>query len=191
LKEDGSFRLDQQYFRYCQGLTMTSPRFHSLFGGSPRQPETALQQRDFDLAASIQAVTGEILLKISRPGGARTGQNNLVLAGGVALNCVANGRLLREGPFERIWVQPAAGDAGGALGAALFAWHQLLDMPRASQPADSQQGSFLGPSFTDQEVAGFLRGVEAVSHPHDEKELLDAVVELLERGKVVGWFHGR
>src|SRR5207237_1209731 len=140
---------------------MTSPRFHALFGGPPRRPETRLEQRHMDIAASIQAVTDEVLLRIGRHVHQATGLPNLVLAGGVALNCVANARLLRDGPFERIWIQPAAGDAGGALGAALFVWHQLLDRPRQPQPGDSQHGSLLGPSLTSQAVQQALarRGI--------------------------------
>lgn len=152
LKPDGSFWLDMDYFRYCQGLTMTNDRFHRLFGGPPRPSESPLEQRHMDLAASIQAVTEEAVLRIGRHVRGRTGKKNLVLAGGVALNCVANGRLLREGEFEDIWIQPAAGDAGGALGAALFVWHQLLDRPRDPGGRDSQRGSFLGPRFTTDEV---------------------------------------
>jgi carbamoyltransferase len=190
LKADGSFRLNQDYFRYCQGLTMTSRRFHALFGGPPRRPESPLRQRDMDVAASIQAVTEEIVLRMARHVRERTGQTNLVLAGGVALNCVANGRLLREGPFRKIWVQPAAGDAGGALGAAWFAWHQLLDRPR--EPGDFQQGSFLGPCYSDSEVAACLHRAEAVSRRFErEEELLDAVADLLADGQTVGWFCGR
>ena len=130
LKADGSFWLDMSYFNYCQGLTMTNHRFHSLFGGPPRKPESPLEQRHMDLAASIQAVAEEVVLRIGRHVHARTGLKHLVLAGGVALNCVANGRLLREGDFDDLWIQPAAGDAGGALGAALFVWYQLLNKPR-------------------------------------------------------------
>jgi carbamoyltransferase len=192
LRPDGSFRLDQRYFRYCHGLTMTSRHFHRLFGGPPRRPESELQQRHLDLAASVQAVTEEVVLRMARHVHTRTGQNNLVLAGGVALNCVANGRLLREGPFQRVWVQPAAGDAGGALGAALFVAHQLLGVSRRIDPDDAQQGSLLGPAFSDEEVSDFLHGVEAVATQYaDEAELLDAVAGLLADGKVVGWFHGR
>jgi carbamoyltransferase len=192
LKPDGSFRLNQAYFRYCHGLTMTSPRFHRLFGGPPRRPESSLTQRDKDLAASVQVVTEEIVLRMAHHVQEKTRQANLVLAGGVALNCAANGRLLREGPFQSIWVQPASGDAGGALGAALFTWHQLLGKPRAVSSGDSQGGSFLGPAFSPAQVGAFLRGVEAVFHHHDsETELLDEVVRLLADGKVVGWFGGR
>jgi carbamoyltransferase len=190
LKGDGSFRLNQDYFRYCQGLTMTSRRFHALFGGPPRRPESPLRQRDMDVAASIQAVTEEIVLRMAKHVHERTGQTHLTLAGGVALNCVANGRLLREGPFQNIWVQPAAGDAGGALGAAWFAWHQLLDRPRV--PADFQQGSFLGPCYSDSAVSACLHRAEAVSHRFDrEDELLDTVADLLADGQTVGWFQGR
>jgi carbamoyltransferase len=192
LKPDGSFRLDMGYFNYCQGLTMTSRRFHALFGGPPREPESDLTQRHMDLAASIQAVTEEAMLRIGRDLHARAGMKNLVLAGGVALNCVANGRLLREGPFESIWIQPAAGDAGGALGSAMFVWHQLMDRPREADPHDAQKGSFLGPRFGPDEVRRFLAGV---GHPgrrfEDEAELYEHVAELLADEKVVGWFQGR
>jgi carbamoyltransferase len=192
LKPDGSFWLDMAYFNYCQGLTMTGERFHELFGGPPRAPESDLTQRHMDLAASIQAVTEEIVLRMARELHRRTKQTNLVLAGGVALNCVANGRLLREGPFERIWVQPAAGDAGGALGAALFTWHQLLDQPRSAPALDHQRGSLLGPAWSDAEVERFCVGIGATPRrfPHED-ELIEFVTNLLMDGKVVGWFHGR
>jgi carbamoyltransferase len=191
LKADGSFRLDMRYFNYCQGLTMTGRRFHRLFGGPPRHPESTLTQRHMDLAASIQAVTEEVVLRLARHVHRQTGMRHLVLAGGVALNCVANGRLLREGPFEDIWIQPAAGDAGGALGAALFVWHQLLDKPRRPQ-GDAMQGSLLGPRFTPAAVARFLNSVEAPAHHFpDEGELLEHTAGLLAAGKVVGWFQGR
>src|SRR5262249_32637788 len=152
LRPDGSFWLNMKYFNYCQGLTMTNGRFHRLFGGPPRKPESMLEQRHMDLAASIQIVTEEVILRIGRHLHRRTGLRHLVLAGGVALNCVANGRLLREGPFESIWIQPAAGDAGGALGAALFVWYQLLDRPRSLGGCDAQKGSFLGPEFSPAEI---------------------------------------
>src|SRR5688572_33110549 len=152
LRDDGSYWLDMSYFNYCQGLTMTSPKFHDLFGGPPRDPESTLEQRHMDLAASIQAVTEDAILKIGREVHRATGLDRLTLAGGVALNCVANGRLLREGPFKDIWIQPAAGDAGGALGAALFAWYQLLDKPRTPEEGDSQHGSLLGPAFDSAQV---------------------------------------
>jgi len=156
LKPDGSLWLNMAYLNYCQGLTMTNGRFHKLFGGPPRHPESNLEQRHMDLAASIQAVTEEAMLRMGEHLHRQTGMKNLVLAGGVALNCVANGRLLREGPYDSIWVQPAAGDAGGALGAALFVWHQLLERPRPVTEHDSQQGSFLGPQFGPAQIQGFL-----------------------------------
>lgn len=191
LKADGSFWLDMQYFNYCQGLTMTNDRFHALFGGPPRQPESNLEQKHMDVAASIQAVTEEIVMRLGRDLHQRTGMKNLVLAGGVALNCVANGRLLTDGPFESIWIQPAAGDAGGALGAALFTWHQLLEKPRSPHGRDAQFGSFLGPNF-DYEVESFLTR-NGIQHQRfsDESELVEHVSELLEHEKVVGWFQGR
>jgi carbamoyltransferase len=192
LKPDGSFWLDMGYFNYCQGLTMTNGRFHRLFGGPPRAPESNLEQRHMDLAASIQAVTEEVVLRLGRDLHRRTGMKHLVLAGGVALNCVANGRLLREGPFDDIWIQPAAGDAGGSLGAALFVWHQLLDQPRRPGGKDAQKGSLLGPAFSTDEVSRFLNGAEA-PHTHFDREddLLAHVAGLLAEEKVVGWFHGR
>src|SRR5262249_53996073 len=158
LKPDGSFWLNMEYFNYCQGLTMTNERFDDLFGGPPRDPETTIEQRHIDLAASIQAVTEEAMLAMGRELFRQTGLNALVLAGGVALNCVANGRRLREGPFKRLWIQPAAGDAGGSLGAALFVWHQLLDRPRTVLGTDRQKGSFLGPRFHTREICAFLDG---------------------------------
>src|SRR5215469_6626707 len=146
LKEDGSFRMDMSYFNYCQGLTMTSEKFHRLFGGPPRKPDTLLTEKDMDLAASVQAVTEEIILRMARHVHRETGMRNLCLAGGVALNCVANGRLLREGPFERLWIQPAAGDAGGAVGVALAIHHRVLGAPRrARSEGDGMSGSYLGP----------------------------------------------
>ncbi|MSR52403.1 MAG: hypothetical protein EXS09_03815 [Gemmataceae bacterium] len=191
LKADGSFRLDMRYFNYCQGLTMTGRRFHDLFGGPPRQPESPLLQRHMDLAASIQAVTEEIYLRLGRHIHRQTGMANLVLAGGVALNCVANARLLRDGPFERIWIQPAAGDAGGALGAALFVWHQLLENERHVHPGDAQQGSFLGPRFTNDEIQQFLEKQGVRFRRLDEADLLIHVAGLLDEGRIVGWFQGR
>jgi carbamoyltransferase len=192
LKDDGSFRLDMAYFNYCQGLTMTGRRFHRLFGGPPRRPESTLEQRHMDLAASIQAVTEEVILRQARDLHRRTGMKNLVLAGGVALNCVANGRLLREGPFESVWIQPAAGDAGGALGAALFVWHQLLEKPRQPRGEGAQQGSLLGPRYSNEEVRRFLQRAEAPCRPFTrEGDLLAHVARALADGKVVGWFQGR
>ncbi len=192
LKDDGSFRMDMSYFNYCQGLTMTSKKFDQLFGGPPRQPETLLTQGDMDLAASIQVVTEEILLRMARHVHAETGQKKLCLAGGVALNCVANGRILREGPFEDLWIQPAAGDAGGALGVALFIWHQLLENPRQPQPHDAQRASYLGPQFSDEEIRRYLDGVGAKYHYYDQEDALcDAVAGLIGSEKVVGWLSGR
>jgi carbamoyltransferase len=192
LKPDGSFWLDMNYFNYCQGLTMTNGRFHRLFGGPPRAPESPLEQRHMDVAASIQVVAEEVVLRIARHVRARTGINQLVLAGGVALNCVANGRLLRAGDFDDLWIQPAAGDAGGALGAALFVWYQLLENPRRPAGQDAQQGSFLGPGFTNAQITRFVSSQSARSQQFtDELELLDHVAGLLADGKVVGWFQGR
>src|SRR6266496_587424 len=170
---------------------MTSGRFHDLFGGPRRTPESDLTQRHMDLAASIQAVTEDVVLRMGRELHHRTSQKNLVLAGGVALNCVANGRLQREGPFENIWIQPAAGDAGGALGAALFTWYQLLNRPRADVAVDRQQGSLLGPRSSDEDVRACLAacGATAKHFPADDA-LLDHVSRQLADGKIVGWFHG-
>jgi len=192
LKEDGSFRLDLSYFNYCQGLTMTSKKFDGLFGGPPRKPETPLTQREMDLAASVQQVTEEVMMRAVRRVHDETGMTNLCLAGGVALNCVGNGRILREGPFERIWIQPAAGDAGGALGVALFIWHQLLGNERRVEAPDGQRGSLLGPRFSNAEIAAFLDERGAVYHRiDDEGELIGRVVDLITDEKVVGLLQGR
>ncbi len=192
LAPDGSVWLDMNYFNYCQGLTMTNKRFDDLFGGPPRQPETTIEQRHMDLAASVQSVTEESFLRIGRDLHQRTGKKRLVLAGGVALNCVANGRLLRQGPFEDIWIQPAAGDAGGALGAAMLVWHQLLDKPRTPNGQTVQQASLLGPRFSSDEVQRLLDSVGARYHRYrDEGALLNHTALLLAEEKVVGWFQGR
>jgi carbamoyltransferase len=192
LKDDGSFRMDQSYFQYAAGLTMTSGKLHQLLGAPPRKPESPLTQREMDLAASIQVVTESILLKMARHVHALTGLPNLVMAGGVALNCVANGVILREGPFERLWVQPAAGDAGGALGVALLIHHQLLEKPRTPDQPDGQSGSLLGPSYSDAQIERFLRSVDApFEHFEDDEALCEAVAEHLADGAVVGWFQGR
>lgn len=192
LKSDGSLWMNMEYFNYCQGLTMTNRRFADLFGGPPRDPESLLEQRHMDLAASIQKVTEQVLLRMAAEAQRQTGLKNLVLAGGVALNCVANGRLLREGPFEDIWIQPAAGDAGGALGAAMFVWHQLLDKPRQLSSGDSQKGSLLGPAYSNDFIGNFLAEMNASAQRiDDEAVLLEAVAQLLAEGKIVGWFHGR
>ena len=192
LKEDGSFRLDQRYFNYAQGLTMTSGRFHRLFGGPPRRPESPLTAREMDLAASVQVVAEQILLSTARHLHATTGRRDLCLAGGVALNCVANGRILAEGPFDRIWVQPAAGDAGGALGVALLIHHQILGHSRTPTEPDGQAGSLLGPAYSDAQIERFLRSVGATFERVDNDETLcDAVAAALDDGAVVGWFQGR
>jgi carbamoyltransferase len=192
LKEDGSFRMDLAYFNYCQGLTMTSRKFEELFGGPPRKPDTPLTQRDMDLAASIQRVTEEIMLRTARHVHAIAGSRNLCLAGGVALNCVANTRVLQETPFEKVWIQPAAGDAGGALGVALFIWHQLLRKPRHPVPTDSQHGSYLGPGFTDHEIAAFLESTGTpFTRAESDDALCDQIAEAIAAGQVVGWFQGR
>ena len=192
IKDDGSFRLDQRYFHYCQGLTMTNARFHALFGGSPRKPDEKLTQRHMDVAASIQAVTEDVVLKMAGHVRRATGLKSLCLAGGVALNCVANGRLLREGLFDNIWIQPAAGDAGGALGAALWCWYQEQDNPRRSKREDSQRGSYLGPEFTSQAVREELDAVHAVYEVHaKEEDLAEEIAAELAQGKIVGHFAGR
>jgi len=192
LKDDGSFRLDLRYFNFLHGLTMTSARFHDLFGGAPRQPEAPITQRELDLAASIQHVTEEIMLRSACHLHEQTGLSNLCLAGGVALNCVGNSRILRDGPFERVWIQPAAGDAGGALGAAFFVWHQLLDNPRVPRDDDSQRGSLLGPEYSSSEIEAALQRAGAHYQVLDDDETLcDMISDLLDRGRVVGWFQGR
>ncbi|MFC1516553.1 carbamoyltransferase [Thermodesulfobacteriota bacterium] len=192
LKKDGSFKLNMSYFNYCQGLTMTNRRFSTLFGGPPRKPESPLTQREMDLAASVQKVTEEVVLRIVRHAHNQTGERKLVLAGGVALNCVANGRLLREGPFEEIWIQPAAGDAGGALGAALYAWYQYLNNSRQVEGQfDLQQGSYLGPAFSNEEIEAFLthRNIPYLSLKNDQLPM--EVARLIAGEKVIGWFQGR
>jgi carbamoyltransferase len=193
VKPDGSFRLDQQYFDYCTGLTMTNERFHALFGGPPRQPEELLTQRHMDLAASIQAVTEEIVLRLTRSLAAETGQRKLCLAGGVALNCVANGKIAREGIFEDLWIQPAAGDAGGALGAALAVWYQYLGQPRIASPnrRDAMEGAYLGPAFSQAEIEQRLTAAGAVFTVLDEDNLLETCAGALAEGKALGWHQGR
>jgi len=192
LKEDGSFRLNMRYFAYGYGVTMVNRRFERLFGMPRRKPESPLTEHAMNVAASIQSVTEEIMLRMARHVHEATGMKNLVLAGGVMLNCVGNGRLLREGPFDAIWVQPAAGDAGGALGAALFVWHQLLDHERRIGACDAQRGSLLGPAFSDEAIIECLREVGATYHSFEHEEaLLDHVADLVAAEKVVGWFQGR
>ena len=192
LKEDGSFRLNLSYFPYCHKTVMINSKFQKLFGGPPRKPETPPNQRHMDIAASIQAVTEEIVLRTVRNVYRQTGLKKLALAGGVALNCVANGRILREGPFDDIWIQPAAGDAGGALGAALLVWYQLLGNKRKVNNLDSQQASLLGPAYTDWQIRKFLDSVNAKYHIFEEQNhLFDSVADLICREKVIGWFQGR
>ena len=192
LKEDGSFRLDMSYLPYCHKTVMTGGKFKELFGGPPRRLESPLTQREMDIAASIQAVTEEIMLRAAQHVHRQTGMKNLVLAGGVALNCVGNGRILREGPFENIWIQPAAGDAGGALGAALFVWYQLLDNERKVDDMDKQRASLLGPDYSSEQIRQFLDSVDAGYHSFtDEEQLIDKVAKLINDEKVIGWFQGR
>ena len=192
LKADGSFRMDMSYFNFCQGLTMTSGRFHELLGGPARQAESQITQREMDLAASVQAVTEEVMLRTANHLHAKTGLSNLVLAGGVALNCVGNGRILREGPFDNVWIQPAAGDAGGALGTALFIWHQLLEKPRTPGGHDRQAGSLLGPQFADDTIADLLAEQKAsFTTAATDEELCNSVAELIAEEKIIGWFQGR
>ena len=192
LKPDGSLRLNMDYFDYGAGLTMTNAKFDALFGGAPRPPESPLAQRDMDLAASVQAVTEEAMLRMARHARAVTGSRNLCLAGGVALNCVGNGRIAREQVFDKMWIQPAAGDAGGALGAALFGWYQYGDQPRSADGVhDSQRGSLLGPSYGDEEISEFLERRGASAQRLTAAELAARAARLLAEGKVVGWFSGR
>ena len=192
LKADGSFRMDMSYFAYCYDDVMTSPKMEKLLGGPPRSAETEITQREMDIAASIQAVTEEIMMRTACTAHELTGSKNLTLAGGVALNCVANGRILREGPFENVWIQPAAGDAGGALGAALFVWHQLLGNPRQGTGQDTQRGSFLGERASEDSIRAFLESVGAVyKHLPEEEALCDRVAELIAAENVVGHVGGR
>ena len=196
LKADGTFRLDMQYFNYCTGLTMTNRRFNDVFGGPPRQPESELTQREMDIAASIQVVTEEVVLRLARTLHEETGEKNLCLAGGVALNCVANGRLQREGPFEKVWIQPAAGDAGGAAGAAAIVWHDYDKQPRkpngkSSPAADRMHGSYLGPSFTQDQIQAELDTMGANYRVLDDDALFSQTAQLLADESVIGWFQGR
>jgi len=192
IKEDGSFRMNMDGFNYCQGLTMTNRKFSKLFAGPPRKPEEKVTQREMDIAASIQKVTEEIMLRIGKHVYKQTGLKNLCMAGGVALNCVGNGNLLREGPFENIWVQPSAGDAGAALGAALTIWHHYLDKPRAvNGKEDKQSGSYLGPHFNKSEIKKFLDENGYTYREYVEEELYEDVAKRLESGEIIGWFQGR
>jgi carbamoyltransferase len=192
LRDDGSFRLNQEYFDYTTGLTMTSGAFDRLFGRRPRLSETAITQQDMDLARSVQEVCEEVMLRMARTARQDTGMKNLCLAGGVALNCVGNGRILREGPFDNIWIQPAAGDAGGALGAAQLAWHRRCRRPRPVTPGrDAMQGAYLGPDYSPAEIRSFLDSTDAVYEELERDELLNRTAGLLATENVVGWFDGR
>jgi carbamoyltransferase len=191
LKDDGTFRLDMSYFNYATGLTMTNRRFAGLFGAPARTPETQISQREMDIARSIQEVTEEVVLRLARTVHRETGQDYLCLAGGVALNCVANGRILREGPFKDIWIQPAAGDAGGALGAALVTWHDYHDQPRRVNGHDAMRGSYLGPRYGDEAITGQLDALGAVYERLDEAGLMERLAAIMENEQVVGWFQGR
>jgi carbamoyltransferase len=192
VKEDGSFRMNMEYFNYCAGLTMTNEKFHKLFGGEPRVPETKLRPRDMDLARSLQDVTEEIVLKMGNYVYKETGMKNLTLAGGVALNCVANGKLLREGPFKKIWIQPASGDAGGAIGSALIGWYKYFNNNRSSNEVhDSQKGSFLGPEFNEDMITSFLESGKIPFKKIPDKEIPGLAADLIAEEKVIGWFQGR
>lgn len=191
VKEDGSFRLNMDYFGYVSGLTMTNHKFEKLFGGPPRKPESNLTQKEMDIARSLQEVTEVIVLKMGRHVFKETGMKNLSLAGGVALNCVANGRLLREGPFENIWIQPASGDAGGALGAALIGWYNYFDKPRTVDKNDSQKGSFLGPEFSNDEILAFLNKKEIPFSKLETEAIPQTISGLIAQEKVIGWFQGK
>ena len=191
VKEDGSFRLDMSYFNYATGLTMTNRKFDALFGGPPRAPESEISQREMDIARSIQVVTEEIVLKIARNVHKELGTEYLCLAGGVALNCVSNGRILREGPFTDIWIQPAAGDAGGALGAALSVWYEYLDNPRSASAGDDMQGAYLGPRNPPEDIKAYLDSIDATYEELDDPVLMPRVADILGGENVVGWFQGR
>ena len=191
LKEDGTFRLDMDYFDYATGLTMTNRRFNELFNGPPRKRESEITRREMDLARSIQVVTEEVVMRLANTIQKETNAENLCLAGGVALNCVANGRILRKGPFKKIWIQPAAGDAGGALGAAMAAWYQHGNHERTTNGSDKMQGAYLGPSFSEDKIKTFLDSISAPFKHIPDDELLTRLAEILDQGKVVGWFQGR
>jgi carbamoyltransferase len=192
LREDGSFRLNQKYFNYLAGFTMTNGAFNDLFDGPPREPESKLTQKEMDLARSVQVVCEEAMLRMAKTVHKETGLENLCLAGGVALNCVGNGRLLREGPFKRLWIQPAAGDAGGALGTAQLIWHRHCKQPRKVQPGrDSMHGAYLGPEYSPAEIGAFLKSRNAPAEQLDRPVLFDRVSDLLAEGKIIGWMNGR
>lgn len=192
LRDDGSFRLNQEYFDYLFGLRMTNEKFNTLFGGPPRVPESQLTQKEMDLARSVQDVCEEIMLRQARTVHRETGMENLCLAGGVALNCVGNGRILREGPFKRLFIQPAAGDAGGSIGVAQLIWHRMLKQPRTvAAGGDGMRGAYLGPSFSDVDIDAVLKRVGAVYHKRERQPLLEEVARLLADGLIIGWFNGR
>ena len=191
IKNDGTFRLNLQFFKFHRGFRMTSQRFHALFGQPPRDPESDLKPFHMDLAASIQVVTEDIVLALARSLHEETGAKNLCLAGGVALNCVANGRLLREGPFDNIWIQPASGDAGSALGAALVTWHQHFNQTRTPNSRDAMHGTYLGPAFSNQDICNYLESQNIPFQSQNDEQLFNSVATLLDEGKVVGWFNGR
>jgi carbamoyltransferase len=191
VKPDGSFRLNLEYFEYCSGLTMTNGKFDDLFGGPARQSDEQLEQRHMDIAASIQTVLDDIVLALTRSLAKEAGAKNLCLAGGVALNCVANGKVLRDGRFERIWIQPASGDAGGAVGAALAAYHLYQDRPRRTDTPDAMKGAYLGPAFEQPDIERRLREAGARFHIVDDNSLIDMAAEALIQQKALGWFQGR
>ena len=191
IKNDGTFRLNLKFFKFHRGFRMTSQRFHALFGQPPRDPESDLKPFHMDLAASIQVVTEDIVLALARSLQEETGAKNLCLAGGVALNCVANGRLLREGPFDNIWIQPASGDAGSALGAALVTWHQHFNQTRTPNSRDAMHGTYLGPAFSNQDICNYLESQNIPFQSQNDEQLFNSVATLLDEGKVVGWFNGR
>lgn len=192
LKEDGSFKMNMEYFDYCAGLTMTNGKFEKLFGGPPRKPESPLTQRDMDLARSVQEVTEEVMMRMSRHVYKQTGQKNICIAGGVALNCVCNGKILREGPFENVWIQPAAGDAGGALGAALFVWYQYLENTRITDGnKDFMRGAYLGPMFENGYILEYLKKNTIPYTKLSNEEIPEKIADLIAQEKVIGWFQGR
>jgi carbamoyltransferase len=192
VKDDGSFKMNMEYFNYCAGLTMTNSKFHQLFGGPPREPESELTQKEMDLARSVQEVAEEVMLKMARHVKKETGMKYLCLAGGVALNCVANGKLLRSGLFEDIWIQPAAGDAGGAVGCALFTWFQYLNNPRkVDNKTDRMQGAYLGPKFDDHAIEKFLKKNGYAYRLLTDEEIPEVVADLIAEENVIGWFQGR
>ncbi|MFQ5753252.1 MAG: carbamoyltransferase, partial [bacterium] len=191
VKDDGTFRMDMRYFNFPTGLTMTNKLFDKLFGGPPRKPESPVTQREMDIAASIQVVTEEVMLRLATTVHRELDVDNLCMAGGVALNCVANGRLVRESLFENIWIQPAAGDAGGAIGAASAIWHEYLEKPRQVNGRDAMCGSFLGPRFSEKEVRAYLDSVDASYLQLDDSELMPSLAKILAEENVVGWFQGR